>query len=125
MANGRAPVAKASCENCFFRQNLLCAVADAGPCAHVPAGPSGRPASAQPAALRLPPGAPPPGRLGVPLAQRAGRAARLEHARAAASSVYVRAMYWPLIGGFIAFVLLAVFLGWVMDPRRRRRPRRH
>jgi hypothetical protein len=24
-------------------------------------------------------------------------------------------MYWPLIGGFVAFVLLAVFLGWVMD----------
>jgi hypothetical protein len=28
-------------------------------------------------------------------------------------------MYWPLIGGFIAFVLLAVVLGWVMDPDRR------
>jgi hypothetical protein len=27
-------------------------------------------------------------------------------------------MYWPLIGGFIAFVLLAVFLGWLMDPSR-------
>lgn len=25
------------------------------------------------------------------------------------------AMYWPLIGGFIAFVLLAILLGWVMD----------
>jgi hypothetical protein len=25
------------------------------------------------------------------------------------------AMYWPLIGGFIAFLLLAIFLGWVMD----------
>jgi hypothetical protein len=24
-------------------------------------------------------------------------------------------VYWPLIGGFIAFVLLAVLLGWVMD----------
>jgi hypothetical protein len=24
---------KASCESCFFRQNLLCAVSDAGPCA--------------------------------------------------------------------------------------------
>jgi hypothetical protein len=29
-------------------------------------------------------------------------------------------MYWPLIGGFIAFVLLAVLLGWIMDPERRR-----
>jgi hypothetical protein len=27
-------------------------------------------------------------------------------------------MYWPLIGGFIAFVLLAVFLGWLMDASR-------
>ena len=42
MANGRAPVAKASCENCFFRQNLLCAVADEGPCATFrPAHPDG------------------------------------------------------------------------------------
>jgi hypothetical protein len=42
MANGRAPVTKASCENCFFRQNLLCAVADAGPCATFrPAHPDG------------------------------------------------------------------------------------
>lgn len=29
-------------------------------------------------------------------------------------------MYWPLIGGFIAFVLIAVVLGWVLDPDRRR-----
>jgi hypothetical protein len=27
-------------------------------------------------------------------------------------------MYWPLIGGLIAFILLAVFLGWLMDPSR-------
>jgi len=27
-------------------------------------------------------------------------------------------VYWPLIGAFIAFVLLAVFLGWVMDGSR-------
>jgi hypothetical protein len=26
-----------------------------------------------------------------------------------------RAVYWPLIGGFIAFVLFAVVMGWVMD----------
>jgi hypothetical protein len=30
-----------------------------------------------------------------------------------------RAMFWPLLGGFIAFVLLAVLLGWIMDPSRR------
>jgi hypothetical protein len=28
-------------------------------------------------------------------------------------------MYWPLIGGFIAFVLLALLLGWIMDSARR------
>jgi hypothetical protein len=27
-------------------------------------------------------------------------------------------VFWPLIGGFIAFVLLAVVLGWVMDTSR-------
>ena len=31
----------------------------------------------------------------------------------------VRAMYWPLIGGFIVFVLVAVLLGWIMDTSRR------
>jgi hypothetical protein len=28
-------------------------------------------------------------------------------------------MYWPLIGAFIAFVLFAIFMGWVMDVPRR------
>jgi hypothetical protein len=28
-------------------------------------------------------------------------------------------MFWPLIGGFIAFVLLAIIIGWVLDPARR------
>jgi len=28
-------------------------------------------------------------------------------------------MFWPLIGGFIAFVLLAVLIGWIVDPSRR------
>jgi len=28
-------------------------------------------------------------------------------------------MFWPLIGAFIAFVLFAVFMGWVMDPSSR------
>jgi hypothetical protein len=29
-----------------------------------------------------------------------------------------RAMFLPLIGGFVAFVLLALLLGWVMDTSR-------
>ena len=29
-----------------------------------------------------------------------------------------RAMFWPLIGGFIAFVLIAVILGWILDSSR-------
>jgi hypothetical protein len=33
MANGRTGAAKASCENCFFHRNHLCAVSDQGPCA--------------------------------------------------------------------------------------------
>ncbi|MGA2927315.1 MAG: hypothetical protein ABSG43_15220 [Solirubrobacteraceae bacterium] len=33
MANGRSAVAKASCESCFFHQNLLCALAQDSPCA--------------------------------------------------------------------------------------------
>jgi hypothetical protein len=33
-------------------------------------------------------------------------------------------MYWPLIGGFIAFVLVAVLLGWILDPDRRARDNR-
>jgi len=32
----------------------------------------------------------------------------------------VRSMYWPLIGGFIAFLLFAVFMGWIMDVPNRR-----
>lgn len=27
-------------------------------------------------------------------------------------------MFWPLIAGFVLFVLLAVLLGWIMDPAR-------
>lgn len=30
----------------------------------------------------------------------------------------VSAMFWPLAGGFIAFVLLSLLLGWVMDASR-------
>jgi hypothetical protein len=29
-------------------------------------------------------------------------------------------MFWPLIGGFIAFVLIAILLGWILDPSRHR-----
>jgi hypothetical protein len=33
MANGRVATSAASCESCFFHQNLLCAVSEARPCA--------------------------------------------------------------------------------------------
>jgi hypothetical protein len=33
MANGRTGAIKASCETCFFRQNLLCALSEDEPCA--------------------------------------------------------------------------------------------
>jgi hypothetical protein len=28
-------------------------------------------------------------------------------------------VFWPLIGAFIAFVLFAVLMGWIMDAPRR------
>jgi biotin transporter BioY len=28
-------------------------------------------------------------------------------------------MFWPLAGGFIAFILLAVLIGWILDASRR------
>jgi hypothetical protein len=34
-------------------------------------------------------------------------------------------MYWPLLGGFIAFVLVALLLGWILDPARRGDADRH
>ena len=33
MAASRAHAGKVSCEGCFFRQNMLCAVTQSGPCA--------------------------------------------------------------------------------------------
>jgi hypothetical protein len=33
MAKGRCAIAKASCEDCYFRRNLLCALDLAEPCA--------------------------------------------------------------------------------------------
>lgn len=32
-----------------------------------------------------------------------------------------RAMYWPLLGGFIVFVLFALLMGWITDASRRGR----
>ncbi len=33
MANGRTGLGTASCEDCYFKANLLCAVSRGGPCA--------------------------------------------------------------------------------------------
>ncbi len=42
MGNGAGRPAKASCENCFFGQNLLCAIPHQGPCGTFrPAHPDG------------------------------------------------------------------------------------
>jgi hypothetical protein len=42
MANGRVKDVKASCEDCFFRRNQLCALSEATPCATFrPAHPEG------------------------------------------------------------------------------------
>ncbi len=42
MANGRSAAAKASCENCFFGTNRLCALTASGPCGTFrPAHPEG------------------------------------------------------------------------------------
>jgi F0F1-type ATP synthase assembly protein I len=35
-------------------------------------------------------------------------------------------MYWPLIAGFVAFVLVTILIGWFVDaPRRRGDAGRH
>jgi hypothetical protein len=34
-------------------------------------------------------------------------------------------MYWPLIGGFIAFVLVALIVGYIMDQGRDGDPDQH
>ena len=42
VATSRAAVSKASCEQCFFRKNMLCAIAQDAPCATFrPAHPDG------------------------------------------------------------------------------------
>jgi hypothetical protein len=33
MASGRGATSKVSCDACFFKQNMLCAVTEVGPCA--------------------------------------------------------------------------------------------
>ena len=72
-----------TCEDCFFARNGLCALDLDEPCPTFrPDHPDGlRPPSA--VALRVPPGAPPPGRLGVPYAAQAGW---LRSTRAASSA---------------------------------------
>lgn len=37
----------------------------------------------------------------------------------------VAAVFWPLIGGFIALVLLTVLMGWIMDRPRSGEPDEH
>jgi uncharacterized integral membrane protein len=34
-------------------------------------------------------------------------------------------MFWPLIVGFVGFVLVAVLMGWIMDPSRRHDTEEH
>lgn len=75
--------------------------------------------------------------MGVSLAGRAARAARLGgSAKCAAAAArfrewhagrcpYSSRMFWPLLGGFVAFVLLAVLMGWLMDTDRRGDADRH
>jgi ABC-type Mn2+/Zn2+ transport system permease subunit len=36
----------------------------------------------------------------------------------------VPGVFWPLIGGFIAFILFAVLMGWIMDAPSRSEHRR-
>jgi uncharacterized integral membrane protein len=50
--------------------------------------------------------------MGIPIRQRAGRPARRR--------VVFAPMYWPLIVGFVAFVLVTILIGWVVDAPRRR-----
>ena len=76
MASGRGGASKVSCDGCFFKQNMLCAVTEAGPCATFrPNRPEGlRPPSQMRFNFRqerrLQVG------LVVPVGERAGRAAR-------------------------------------------------
>src|SRR3954447_18758368 len=68
----------------------------------LPAQPPGGPAAAAADAFRLPPGAPPPGRVGVPERGEAGRAARLSHAPPAADTVRARSRRGGVCAGHSA-----------------------
>jgi hypothetical protein len=50
----------------------------------------------------------------------AGACARGGAAHARPRSNILRRVYWPLIGGFIAFLVIAVLIGWVIDRSERR-----
>ena len=55
------------------------------------------------------------------LAARPRGARRSPPRRSPPGSLYkVPRVFWPLIGAFIAFVLLAIIMGWIMDAPRRR-----
>ena len=64
---------KVSCEDCFFKRNLLCALDCDAPCPTFRPDHPGRAAPAAAAALRVPPGAPPPGSPGRCPARRSRR----------------------------------------------------
>jgi hypothetical protein len=34
-------------------------------------------------------------------------------------------VFWPLIGGFIAVLVLTILIGWIVDTRARRTPDQH
>jgi hypothetical protein len=100
---------KVSCEDCFFRQNLLCAVSDAGRTA----GSRSRGRSRPPAnRSRYTPAC-----SGVRSSRHSGLA-RL-------GRVVFAAVYWPLIIGFVCFVLVTILIGWIVDAPRRRGTDRH
>lgn len=61
--------------------------------------------------LLTPVGVGPPGTTSRPLSTRVDRASR--------RSYMFRPMFWPLAGGLIAFILVAILLGWILDPSRR------
>jgi hypothetical protein len=61
--------------------------------------------------------------VGVPVGERAGRAPRLAPVRspeqdACCAYKVPTLVYWPLAIGFIVFVLIAVLIGWILDPDR-------
>ncbi len=59
------------------------------------------------------------------LAARRCRCQPLASARGRRGGPYSSRMFWPLIGGLVAFVLFAVLMGWLMDTDRRGDADRH